>query len=88
MSELGFQRQAWLNQQDRKFALEDRKYVEDSIGGFRGFAPEAARTFNGQPVTPPTPTSMEGLADWDPNKEKAMSYGLLTPNNQWGSNGY
>lgn len=67
MSELGWQRQAWLDQQERKWALEDRRYVEDSIGGFRGFAPKGASTFNGQPVQAPTPTSTTGLADWNPN---------------------
>lgn len=72
-SELEFQREAWLNQQARKYQLEDRRYVEDSIGGFRGFAPESSRTFNGQPVQAPTPTETTGLADWDPNVRGAIA---------------
>ena len=76
MSELGFQRRSWLDQQQRKWNLEDRKYKEDSIGGFRSFAPESARTFNGQPVVAPTPTSTSGLAEFDPNKPGAIHFGL------------
>ena len=72
-SELEFQREAWLNQQKRKYQLEDRRYVEDSIGGFRGFAPESSRTFNDQPVQAPTPTETTGLADWDPNVRGAIA---------------
>lgn len=81
-SELGFKRQAWLDQQQQKFKLQDRQYLEDSIGGFRGFAPKGSDTFNGQPVLPPPRTSTEGLADWDPNKEKTGIpgyYSLLPP---------
>lgn len=76
MSELGFQRQAWLDQQQRKWNLEDRKYVEDSIGGFRGFAPQSANVFQGQAFQQPKPTTTEGLQDFDPNKPGAMQFGL------------
>ena len=72
-SELGFQREAWLNQQARKYQLEDRRYVEVSIGGFRGFAPESSRTFNGQPVQAPIFMETTGLADWDPNVRGAIA---------------
>jgi hypothetical protein len=76
-SELGFQREAWLDQQARKYALEDRRYVEDSIGGFRGFAPESARSFNGQPVQAPALTTTTGLADWNPNVRGAFNRPLV-----------
>jgi hypothetical protein len=76
MTELGFQRQAWLDQQQRKWNLEDRKYVEDATAGFRGFAPEMARNMNGVQVQTPTPTSTEGLAQFDPNKPGAIEFGL------------
>lgn len=69
MSQEGFQRQAWLDQQQRKYALEDRKYKEDAIAGFRPYAPDSAKTFNGQPVFTPAETDTSGLADWDPNKK-------------------
>ena len=76
LTELGFQRQAWLDEKKRKYDLEDRKYKEDAIGGFRAFAPESAKTFNGQPVVAPTPTSTSGLAEFDPNKPGAIQFGL------------
>lgn len=69
MTEEGFQRQAWLDQQQRKYALEDRKYKEDAVASFRPYAPESAKTFNGQPVGIPAVTDTSGLADWDPNKK-------------------
>lgn len=69
MTAEGFQRQAWLDQQQRKYALDDRKYKEDAIAGFRQFAPDYAKTFNGQPVGIPAATDTSGLADWDPNKK-------------------
>lgn len=75
LSELGFQRQAWLDQQSRKWALEDRRYKEDAIAGFRGFAPESANTFNGTPFQTPAPTTTTGLADWNPNEEGAIDFG-------------
>lgn len=73
-TELGFQRERWLNEQNRGFELEDRQYVEDSIGGFRGFAPESSLTFNGQQVVAPTRTSTDGLADFNPNVKGAFDY--------------
>jgi len=72
MTELGFQRQAWLDQQQRKWNLEDRKYKEDAIAGFRGFAPDSARTFNGVAVQAPAPTNTGGLMNFDPNKPGAL----------------
>ena len=69
MTELGFQRQAWLDQQQRKWNLEDRRYKEEAVGGFRNFAPELAKNFNGQPVQSPAYTNTtEGLMNFDPNK--------------------
>ena len=68
LDELGFNRERWLAEQQRAYKLQDRQYVEDSIGGFRGFAPDYANSFNGQPVTPPQRTSTEGLMDFDPNQ--------------------
>jgi len=73
MSELGFQRQAWLDQQQRKWNLEDRKYVEDAVGGFRPFAPAMATNFNGTPVQSPAGTSTSGLMEFDPNKPGALT---------------
>ena len=60
LSEGGFERQAWLAQQQRKFALQDRQYKEDAIAGYRPF-------YTGPAVATPPPTSTQGLADWDPN---------------------
>lgn len=60
----GFQRQAWLDQQDRKYALEDRKYKEDAMGGFRNAGPYTEKMFPG--FTQPQATSTTGLADWNP----------------------
>lgn len=73
LSREGFQRQAWLDQQQRKWNLEDRKYVEDSIGEFKGFAPESATTFNGQQFQSPAPTNTGGLANFDPNTPGALA---------------
>lgn len=72
MSELGFQRQRWLEEQQRKFQLEDRQYVEDSIAGFRGFAPKGFDQFNGQQILPPARTDTSGLANFNPNQEGLM----------------
>lgn len=76
MTELGFQRQNWLDQQQRKWNLEDRQYKEDAIGGFRQYAPEMATNFQGKPFQTPERTSTEGLAAFDPNKPGAIQYGL------------
>lgn len=73
LSELGFQRRAWLDQQQRKWNLEDRKYVEDAVGGFRPFAPAMATNFNGTPVQSPAGTSTSGLMEFDPNKPGALT---------------
>ena len=72
LSQLGFQRQNWLDQQQRKWNLEDRKYKEDAIAGFRQFAPASASTFNGSQFQTPPPTSTEGLAAFDPNVPGAI----------------
>lgn len=72
-TELGFQRQAWLDEKQRKWGLEDRQYKEDAIAGFRGFAPESANTFNGVAFNEPERTSTEGLADFDPNRKGAIN---------------
>lgn len=75
LSEMGFQRQAWLDQQQRKWNLEDRQYVEDATAGFRPFAPESANTFGGQPFQTPQRTSTAGLAEFDPNQQGALGFG-------------
>jgi hypothetical protein len=62
MSAGDFKRRAWLDQQQRKFALEDRRYKEDAIAGYRPY-------YTGPEVQPPAMTTTEGLADWDPNAE-------------------
>jgi len=66
LSKEGFRRQAWLDQQSRKWQLEDRKYKEDAIGGFRNAGPYTADSFPG--FQTPTPTSTAGLSDWDPEQ--------------------
>lgn len=66
LSREGFARQAWLDQQNRKWQLEDRRYKEDAIGGFRNAGPYTAADFPG--YTAPAPTTTTGLADWDPEK--------------------
>jgi len=77
-----FGRERWLAEQQRKWNLEDRKYKEDAIAGFRGFAPDKAKTFNGVAFQNPAPTSTAGLADFDPNdpnalrNKKPVEYGL------------
>ena len=74
MSELGFQRQAWLDQQQRKWNLEDRKYKEEAVGGFRDMAPDSAKTFNGKPVQSPAYTDTSaGLMGFDPNKPGSIN---------------
>lgn len=64
LSREGFARQAWLDQQQRRYALEDRKYREDAMGGFRNAGPFTEKDFPG--YTAPTPTTTTGLADWNP----------------------
>jgi hypothetical protein len=64
LSKEGFQRQAWLDQQTRKWQLQDRQRAEGDIAQFRPLAPAA---FQNLPV--PTQTDTTGLADWDPNKQ-------------------
>lgn len=70
LSDAGFRRQSYLDQQQRKWQLEDRQYKENAIGGFRNYGMEG-----------PTPagTSTTGLADWNPeNKPKGggtMTFG-------------
>jgi hypothetical protein len=59
-----FARRAWLDQQQRKFELQDRQYKEDAIAGYRPF-------YTGPEVATPKPTTTQGLADWDPNAEGA-----------------
>jgi len=76
LSELGFNRQNWLDQQQHKWGLEKRQYVEDSIAGFRQYAPESATNFGGKPFQTPERTSTAGLAAFDPNTEGAIQYGL------------
>lgn len=76
LTELGFNRQNWLDQQQRKWNLEDRQYVEDSVAGFRQYAPESATNFGGKPFQTPERTSTAGLAAFDPNKPGAIQYGL------------
>lgn len=66
MTREGFARQAWLDQQARKWQLEDRAYKEGAIGGFRNAGPYTEKDFPG--FVAPTPTSTTGLADWDPEK--------------------
>lgn len=76
LTELGFNRERWLNEQQRKWNLEDRKYVEDAVAGFRQYAPESATNFGGKPFQTPERTSTAGLAAFDPNKPGAIQYGL------------
>lgn len=64
----GFNRENYLQQQQRKWKLEDRKYVEDATAGFRQYAPAMATSFQGKPFQEPTPTDTSGLANFDPNK--------------------
>ena len=70
MSAEGFRRQNYLDQQSRKWQLEDRQYKENAIGGFRNYGIEG-----------PTPgaTSTAGLADWNPENKPtgggAMTFG-------------
>jgi len=64
-SERKFYRDLYLQEQQRKFQQQDKRYREDAIGGFRGLAPASVQKMG---LTPPTPTSTEGLADFDPNQ--------------------
>lgn len=72
LSKEGFQRQAWLDQQTRKWQLQDRQRSEGDIAQFRPLAPAA---FQNGPI--PTQTNTDGLADWDPNKQAPP--GIQTP---------
>lgn len=67
-SEQGFNRERWLQEQGRKWQLEDRQRGEKRIKNFRGFAPDSARNYNGVAVVAPEETSTEGLADFDPQQ--------------------
>jgi hypothetical protein len=67
-TEQGFNRERWLQEQGRKWQLEDRQRGEKRIKNFRGFAPDSARNYNGVAVIAPEETSTEGLADFDPNQ--------------------
>lgn len=64
LSKEGFARQTWLDQQARKYQLEDRKYKEDAMGGFKNAGPYTAANF--PDFQAPAPTTTTGLADWNP----------------------
>jgi hypothetical protein len=55
-----FQDKAWLDQQQRKFQLQDRQYEENAI---RQYAP----FYKGPAMPDPKLTDTTGLADWQPN---------------------
>lgn len=65
-----FRRQNYLDQQQRKWQLQDQAFKQNAIGGFRGF---------GQAGPTGTPVSTAGLADWNPENKPtgggAMSFG-------------
>lgn len=67
-SEKGFNRERFLQEQGRKWQLEDRQRGEKRIKNFRGFAPDSARTYNGVAVVAPEETSTAGLADFNPEQ--------------------
>jgi hypothetical protein len=56
----GFERQAWLAQQQRKFKLQDEQHTADAVSVYSPF-------YKGPAVGKVAPISQTGLADWDPN---------------------
>jgi len=63
-----FQRQAWLNEQARKWQLEDRAYKEDAVGNFRDWRSK------GGPAEP-VATTAGNLTQFDPNEIGQFSGG-------------
>lgn len=62
-NELNFQRQAWLAQQQRLWQLQDRKYKQNAIAGFKG------QWDTGGDIKPPNQDAEMGQLDqFDPNK--------------------
>lgn len=60
LSAEGFRRQSYLDQQQRKWQLEDRQYKENAIRGFAGY---------GQAGPQGNPTSTAGLANFNPENK-------------------
>ena len=81
-NEKNFQRDKFLAEQGRKWALEDRKRGEKRVANFRGFAPESAGNFNGQDVIAPDETSTSGLADFDPSTGLRLNPGVVIDPNK------
>lgn len=77
LSDLQFQQQNWLNQQQRAWNLQDyartQNYKENAIGSFAGAAPPNALN-NGQWGPRPTPTTVDtsGLAPTQANGQAAL----------------
>ena len=73
LANLDFQQKAWLDEQSRKWALEDKQfdlnYKENAIGGFRNAAPPNAASADGSWGAPPAATSIDtsGLAQRQDN---------------------
>lgn len=78
LSNLSFQQQEWLDQESRKWALEDKQfdlnYKENAIGGFRDAAPPNAMSADGSYGPPPAPTQIDtsGLAPTQANGQAAI----------------
>ena len=67
LSAEGFRRQAYLNEQARKWELEDRQYKENAVRGFAGY---------GQSGPQGNPTSTAGLASFNPEIKPGAAGGM------------
>lgn len=78
LSNIDFQQRSWIEQQARKWQLEDQQrqlnYKENTIGGFRDAAPANVLTADGSWGTPPAPTQLDtsGLAPTQENGQAAI----------------
>lgn len=78
-SELGFQRAAWLDQQQRMFQLQDLARNQQAANQFAQFAPEGAQTFMGKPLLQQQPVDPRaGLMNFDP-EVKGSLYAATNP---------
>jgi hypothetical protein len=78
LANLSFQQNEWLNEQARKWQLQDKQfdmnYKENAIGGFRDTAPANVLTQDGSFGAAPAPTQLDtsGLAPRQANGQAAI----------------
>lgn len=68
-------RAIWLNQQQRYWQQLDRERFQKGMQQFGNFAPEYAKTFNGQEVTDAAPADPRaGLMDFSPTSDADVGF--------------